>query len=136
MIPTIEINDKIIVSRISLYFEDIKTDDLIVFRPNESIKRMRAEEKDDLLVKRVIAVGGETIEIKDGVVFIDGIEKYEPFVFNHSADDFDAFTVPENCYFVMGDNRSNSSDARYWEPHYVKRDEIIGKAIYKFGALK
>jgi len=136
MIPTIEINDKIIVSRINLYFEDIKTNDLVVFKPGESIRKSRLQDEDSLLVKRVIACGGETIEIKEGVVFIDGIQKDEPFVFNHSSDDFPAFTVPENCYFVMGDNRSNSWDARFWEQHYIHREEIIGKAIYKFGALQ
>ena len=136
MIPTIEINDKIIVSRISLFFEDIKTDDLVVFKPNESVMNNRTQDKESLLVKRVIAKGGETIEIKAGVVYINGVPKSEPYVFNKSKDDFAPFLVPDGCYFVMGDNRSNSWDARFWDQHYVKRDEIIGKAVYRFGALK
>ncbi len=137
MLPTIQLNDKILVSRISMWFGEVETGDLVVFKPSEAIESKRSEdEKDSLLVKRVIAKGGETVEIISGTVFINGIEQKEDYVYNKSTDHFGPYTVPDNCYFVMGDNRTNSWDARFWDEHYIAGENIVGKAVYRFGALK
>lgn len=136
MIPTIQINDKIVISTVSLYFQDIEVDDLVVFNPTEYIKNNRSEkEKNAPLVKRVIAKGGDTVEVKKGDVYVNGVLKNEPYVYAKSNDDFGPVTIPEDCYFVMGDNRPKSWDARYWPEPYISRDLIIGKAVYKFGGL-
>lgn len=136
MIPAIQINDKIVISTVSLYFQDIEVDDLVVFKPTEYIKNNRSEkERNAPLVKRVIAKGGDTVEVKKGDVYVNGVLKNEPYVYAKSNDDFGPVTIPEDSYFVMGDNRTKSWDARYWPEPYISRDLIIGKAVYKFGGL-
>ena len=77
------------------------------------------------------------MEIRDGHIYINGsdtpledVETKEPM-----EGSFGPYTVPEDCYFVMGDNRNNSLDSRYWKNTYVRRDEILGKAIFRYWPL-
>jgi len=104
---------------------DPERGDIIVFKFPE-------DEKKDF-IKRVIGLPGETIEIKDKVVFIDGTPIDEPYV-HHTKytiqpirDNFGPYTIPEDNVFVMGDNREGSYDSRWWGP--VKREKIVGKAL-------
>ena len=85
-------------------------------------------------IKRVIALPGETVQVKDGKVYINGSSKplSEPYIKEEPVEDFGPYTVPKNGYFVMGDNRNNSNDAREWDIHYVSRDEILGKAWFRY----
>lgn len=104
---------------------DPERGDIIVFKFPE-------DEKKDF-IKRVIGLPGETIEIRNKVVFIDGEPIDEPYVIHtkHDTmpirDNFGPYTVPEGQYFVMGDNREGSYDSRWWGT--VKREKIVGKAL-------
>ena len=86
--------------------------------------------------KRIIGLPGETVTIKDSKVYINNSatplkEDYlkEEWVI---ANDGMQFQVPEGCYFMMGDNRNNSKDSRYWNNTYVARDKILAKAIFRY----
>lgn len=119
MTPTIFENDVALGTRINSSYE---RGDIIAFHP--PVEGREHEQ----WIKRIIAVGGETIVIKGDEVFIDGElfdepYKLEPMV---EANDYQ-FTVPEGCYFVMGDNRNGSNDARDWENHFVSEDRIVAK---------
>ena len=83
---------------------------------------------------KLIALPGETVQVKDGKVYINGSSKplSEPYIKEEPVEDFGPYTVPKNGYFVMGDNRNNSNDAREWDIHYVSRDEILGKAWFRY----
>lgn len=81
-------------------------------------------------VKRVIALPGETLEIRDGVTYIDGQPLEELFVTHRSTGDFGPYTVPEGQYMVLGDNRSNSHDSRSDDVGPVDKDMIIGKVRF------
>lgn len=136
MLNTIQIGDYLLVSKLSYGVKLPITDtwlykgegpergDIIVFKypRNPSID----------YIKRVIGLPGETIEIKDKVVYIDGKKLDEDYTLiapKHAVtrlDNMDPFTVPEDEYFVMGDNRNNSEDSRVWGT--VGRDAIYGKA--------
>ena len=72
--------------------------------------------------------------VKDGKVYINGSKKAlsEPYIKEEPVEDFGPYKVPKNGYFVMGDNRNNSNDAREWETHYVSRDEVLGKAWFRY----
>jgi signal peptidase I len=81
-------------------------------------------------IKRVIALPGETVEVKNGQVFVEGVLMPEPFGPNPSIRNFGPYKVPSDTVFVMGDNRNNSSDSRSWGP--LPQKDIIGKAILSY----
>jgi len=119
MIPTLTQSDRLIVSRISYYLGQPERGDIIVFQYPYGPDRD--------FVKRVIGLPGETIVLKNGQVFIDDKPlQSEPYVKNKSRDTHDPVTLGEDEYFVMGDNRTGSSDSRSWGP--LQRHFIIGKA--------
>ncbi|MDO8915073.1 MAG: signal peptidase I [Coriobacteriia bacterium] len=122
MEPTLIISDRVLVNRFIYRFTKPAPGDIVVF--------VSPEEGNIDLIKRVIAVGGQTIDIRDGKVFVDGTQRVEPFVNAAYPDHYDAdapFTVPEGSVYVMGDNRPNSKDSRYIGAQPVSR--ILGRAF-------
>ncbi len=124
MEDTIMIGDRAVTSRLSYVFGDPKRGDIVVFPfpDDESID----------YIKRIIGLPGETVEGRDGLVYIDGKPLNEPYVMAPLAQDFGPYVVSENSYFMMGDNRNNSADSRYWKNKYVSRDKMKGKALCRF----
>lgn len=87
----------------------------------------------DLYVKRVIGLSSETVLIQDGKIFVDGTVIKEPYVSSWTVDDGPyEFHVPEGEYFVLGDNRDDSYDSRYWEYPYVKEEDIRSRMLFKY----
>jgi len=82
---------------------------------------------EDPLLKRVIGLPGETVLVQNGHVYINGKILNEPYLTVVTEGTFGPFRVPAGAYFVMGDNRNNSFDSRYWKNHYVPRANIIGR---------
>ena len=120
MYPTIKPGDKIFTLR-TYSKSSIERGDILVFY---------SEEVDKDLIKRVIGLPGETVEIQaDGSVYINGEYLVEDYVKNPS-DKQGMFTIPEDCYLFMGDNRSDSIDARYWDNPYINFDQIKGEAKF------
>ena len=117
---TIMTGDRVFGNRLSYTFSEPERFDIIIFR--------YPDDESQLFIKRIIGLPGETVEIHNGQIFIDGsaapLEDVETKEFMHGS--FGPYTVPDNCYFVMGDNRNNSKDSRYWEHTFVTKDEIIG----------
>lgn len=91
-------------------------------------------------IKRVIGLPGDTVEIRGGNVFVNGVMINEPYINMPPSRDHSKMVVPQGMVYVMGDNRNNSSDSRQWGPAPI--DDIIGKAVFKywpfenFGAVK
>ena len=125
MYPTIKIGDQIVVTRV-YNKSKLKTGDIIVFYSYE------LKEK---LIKRLIGLPGDVVDVKDtGEVFINGKKIEEPYVV-YKEDLGKQFKVPENKYLFFGDNRANSRDARRWENPYIESKDIKGKAqfiVYPF----
>ena len=124
MEPTIMAKDRLIGSRLSYKSSDPERGDIIIFKypDNEKI----------LFIKRVIGLPGETVDIHDGYVFIDGAILDEPYLTVTTEGNFGPYEVPEGHFFMMGDNRNNSADSRYWTNTYLSRDKIVGKALFKY----
>ena len=135
MESTIMIGDKLLAEKISLYFNPVQPGDIVVFA--DVVLQGR------VLVKRVIAVGGQTIDLVDGHVVIDGARLYEPYLHGVSTNPLGVhfegmqidypYTVPDGYLWVMGDNRGNSADSRYFGP--VLESSVYGRAFMVFWPL-
>lgn len=124
MLNTVDDPSNIIISRLSYKMNDPQRGDIIAFHfpDNETV----------FFLKRIIGTPGDTVEGIDGVVYINGEPIDEPYVKEKWTGDFGPYKVPDDCYFAMGDNRNNSYDSRYWDHTFVKREEIMGKAIFEY----
>lgn len=123
---TIMTNDRIMAFRMSYLFSDPERFDIVIFRFPDDESR--------LYVKRIIGMPGETVIIRDGKVYIDGSETplRDEFVKEPATGNYGPFFVPEDQYFMLGDNRGNSEDSRVWVNKYVRRDRILGRAVFKY----
>lgn len=129
MIHTIMKGDRLVGFRLAYIFSQPKRGDVIIFKyPDDPTQKF---------VKRVIGLPGDVVEIKredSGVnVYINGTLLSEPYLHEtmYSGKDY-TFIVPADNYFVMGDNRNDSKDSRYWVNTYVPKDYILAKAIFKY----
>jgi len=124
MDPTLKINDRVLVNKLSYDLHDIHRGDIVVFEspPNET------EHKD--LIKRVIGLPGETVESKDGRIVIDGQVLDEPYLEPHvQTGPMEKVTIPPDHVWVMGDNRGNSRDSRFFGA--IPDSLIIGRAFVR-----
>ncbi len=130
MVPTIEEGDRIVLWRLAYAFNGApERGDIIVFTPPAELNL-----KYDL-IKRVIGLPGETVEIKDGYVYIDGEPLEENYLNAQPNYTYGPVTVPEESYFVMGDNRNNSADSHEWINPFLSEDAIKGKAVFTYWPL-
>ena len=84
-------------------------------------------------VKRIVGLPGDRLWLQDGTVFVNGVPLDEPYVEHRSSESLRRLTVPEDSYFVLGDNRAQSDDSRHWGP--VPRDHVIGKVWVAYWPL-
>lgn len=125
MVDTLHEGDRIIISNL---FYTPKQGDIVVLR-KETLR-------DDAIVKRVIAVAGQTVDIdfEKGIVYVDGVAIDEPYIYEptFACEDFDGeVTVPDGCVFCMGDNRNGSTDSRDSRVGMIDTREILGRAILR-----
>lgn len=118
--------NRIIANRLSYMFDSPKRFDIVVFKYPDDEKI--------LFVKRIIGLPGEVIQIINGKVYVNGSETEleDSFIKEPTNSDEGPFSVPENSYFMMGDNRNDSIDSRFWKNKYVAKDKILGKVIFRY----
>lgn len=128
MLPTIQINEQLFVTKV-YNFNNIKRQDIIVFYSKELKER---------LVKRVIGLPGDKVEVKqDGSVYVNDNLLSEPYI-KEKGGNSGIYEVPKGKYFFLGDNRPISFDSRYWKDPYISKEDILGKArlvIYPFNKI-
>lgn len=123
MLPTLEVGDRIFVNKFIYRFREPARGDLVVFRyPMDVTKKY---------IKRLIGLEGEVLEILGGQVFIDGAPLKEDYLVKEKyGGSYGPVRIPEGQYFVLGDNRNNSEDSRFWG--FVPKGEIVGQAFFIF----
>lgn len=129
METTLMIGDRLFGNRLAYLNSDPKRYDIVIFH--------YPDDESQLFVKRLIGLPGDTIEVKNGVVYINGEhdDTDDGFTSTDLYDDFGPYTVPDNCYFMMGDNRAHSNDSRFWTTTCVRRDQIVERAGFRYWPL-
>jgi signal peptidase I len=149
MKPTLDEGQRVLVNRLDYHFGDPGVGDVVVFHPPKGADRNACgvqkgadeacpEPTEDMsesnFIKRIVAGPGDELYIKDGEAFVNGEALDEPYLRSCGADPIcnlgEPITIPEDHYFMMGDNRGASDDSRIWGP--VPRDWIIGKAFFTY----
>ena len=120
MEPTLMTGNTVFYNRLAYVNHEPQRGDIVTFISHESGKYM---------AKRIIGLPGDSIEFKDGYVVVNGQFCDETSYISDKIETncSKTFTVPDNCYFMLGDNRENSNDSRYWDNPYISRECILGK---------
>ncbi len=131
MKPTIQEGSSFFVDKVSYYFREPNVGDIVVFWHEENDERVR-------YVKRLIAVGGQTVQIKEGNVYVNGQQLEGPAFDRHyycypNRMNGCEWTVPQGKYFVLGDNSRNSQDSRYWG--FADAKDFIGEPFLRVWPL-
>ena len=129
MVPTLMVKDRLLVNKFIYRFTEPSRGDIALFENQQG--------GGDPLIKRVVGLPGDRLELRDGEVYIDGAPLEEPYLTRDACEpglpktcSFGPVTVPEGHYFMMGDNRTNSLDSRFFGP--VPEDDILGEALVRF----
>ncbi len=129
MVPTLQVGDRLVVEKISYHLHPPEFGDIVVFDPPLQLQR-QGYKKDQAFIKRIIGQPGQTIEIKNGKVFVNDQALQEPYIAELPNYVMKPAQVPEETFFVMGDNRNNSNDSHVWG--FLPKDNIIGRAWLRF----
>ena len=127
MRPTLQHEERLVVNKFIYKIRNPEKGEILIF------KYPRDTSRD--FIKRVIATGGDTIEIKEGRVYVNDQMLKEDYILEKTRTEYPKVTVPEGTVFVMGDNRNNSDDSRFADVGFVPLDLIKGKAVVVFWPL-
>jgi signal peptidase I len=149
MVPTLEINQRVLVDRVSKRFSEPDRGDIVVFKPPQgadqnacgvqhsaqsACPRPTPERSDTNFIKRVVGMPGDRLSIRGGRVYLNGRAQREPYARPDSACGIcnlpREITIPKGYYFMMGDNRGESADSREWGP--IPEDWMIGQAFMTY----
>ncbi|MDD5887796.1 MAG: signal peptidase I [Oscillospiraceae bacterium] len=126
METTLMTGDRVIGNRLAYKHKDPERFDIVIFK--------YPDDESQYFVKRIIGMPGDTVQIKDGKVYINGSTTPLPdkFCYGHGrpVGDWGPYQVPAGHYFMMGDNRNDSLDSRYWYNTYLAKDKIVAKVVY------
>ncbi|MDB9527026.1 signal peptidase I [Oscillatoria sp. CS-180] len=128
MEPTLEINDRLVVEKISYHLNPPQHGDIVVFWPPDNL--FPEGKRRDAFIKRIIGLPGDTVQVTDGTVFVNGVPLREDYIKDEPNYTFGPETVPPESYLVLGDNRNSSYDSHSWG--FVPAENIIGRAVVRF----
>jgi len=125
MYPTLQIQDRLLINKLSPRFGEFERGDIIIFRPPPSVA-VRSDH-----VKRLIALPGDIVEVSSGVLYINGEAVQEDFIYEVMLYELPPIEVPENSLFVLGDNRNWSQDSHRWAD-WVTKDDVRGTVFFRY----
>ncbi|HZG38380.1 MAG TPA: signal peptidase I [Nodosilinea sp.] len=128
MEPTLQINDRLVIEKISYHLNPPEHGDIVVFWPPDSLTA--PGQRRDAFIKRIIGLPGDVVEVRDGEVIRNGEVLSEGYIKGPPDYQWGPEEVPEASYLVLGDNRNSSYDSHAWG--FVPQENIIGKAVVRF----
>jgi signal peptidase I len=132
MYPTLHTGDRLVVEKVSYRFHPPETGDIVVFETPPELQR-RGYDKNQAFIKRIIGKPGEVISVANGKVYLNGQPLQEDYIAEPPNQPFPTVKIPEDEFFVMGDNRNDSNDSRYWG--FLPQQNLIGRATFRFWPL-
>lgn len=130
MTPTLQVGDRIVIEKLSYQFRLPQRGDIVVFR---ATPELRSQNLKDDLIKRVIGLPGDTIRVQSGKLFINDQRVAESYLQDAPNYNYGPARVPQNQYFVLGDNRNHSYDSHLWG--FLPKQNLIGHATLRFYPL-
>lgn len=131
MVPTLQIGDRLLVDKIIYKFTDLHRGDIIVFAPPPEART--PELGNDDLIKRIIGLPGDKIQVQNGIVYINNKPLDEPYIAEKPTYTYGPETVPEDTFFMMGDNRNRSFDSHAWG--FMPQENVKGRAFVRYWPL-
>ena len=138
MLPTLEVKDRILVEKVTpkinkIFNTNPKREKVVIFYPPDNLINA-GYEGSQALIKRIVGIPGDKIEIKNGPLIRNGITIEEPWVVEHIKYDMQEITVPNDSLWVLGDNRNNSLDSHYWGALPIEK--LVGTATLRYWPIK
>ncbi|KAL7440178.1 hypothetical protein ACHAXM_007064 [Skeletonema potamos] len=133
MYPTFEVGDQLAVEKVTKRIRPFHRNEVVVFNPPEKFRELVGEssrKSKEALIKRIVAVEGDKVQVMGGKLFVNGVQQDEPFTAEDAEYQFGPVVVPPGDVLVLGDNRNHSLDGHIWG--FLPAENVIGRAVFVY----